>query len=45
MALPLPAVVTAFQRHFLPGHVTGRADVMTAARAAAVRALVDASPS
>ncbi|HEY1858500.1 N-acetylmuramoyl-L-alanine amidase [Acidocella sp.] len=34
-------VVTAFQRHFLPGHVTGVADQKTAGRAAAIRALVD----
>ena len=35
-------VITAFQRHFLPEHVTGVADAATAGRAAAVRALIDA---
>jgi N-acetylmuramoyl-L-alanine amidase len=35
-------VVTAFQRHFLPGHLTGEADAETAGKAAALRALVDA---
>ncbi len=40
-ALPEAAVVTAFQRRFLPGQVSGHVDKATAARAAAVRALVD----
>jgi N-acetylmuramoyl-L-alanine amidase len=35
-------VVRAFQRHFLPGHLTGEADAQTAGKAAALRALVDA---
>jgi len=39
--LPDRAVITAFQRHFLPGHLTGEVDAQTAGRAAAVRALVD----
>ena len=34
-------VITAFQRHFLPGHLTGVADEQTAGRAAALRALLD----
>ncbi|HVE23463.1 MAG TPA: N-acetylmuramoyl-L-alanine amidase [Acidocella sp.] len=34
-------VITAFQRHFLPDHLTGVADEHTAGRAAAVRALLD----
>jgi len=34
-------VVKAFQRHFLPAHLTGEADVLTAGRAAALRGLVD----
>lgn len=34
------AVITAFQRHFLPQHLTGVADEATRARAAAVRRLV-----
>jgi N-acetylmuramoyl-L-alanine amidase len=36
-SLPLPTVITAFQRHFLPSQVTGEADSATAARAAALR--------
>ncbi len=43
MRLPEAAVITAFQRHFLPDHLTGMADAPTAGRAAAVRALVDQS--
>jgi N-acetylmuramoyl-L-alanine amidase len=35
------AVITAFQRHFLPQNLSGQADEQTCARAAAVRALVD----
>jgi N-acetylmuramoyl-L-alanine amidase len=42
MSLPERMVVTAFQRHFLPGHLTGEADAETAGKAAALRALVDA---
>ena len=34
-------VIAAFQRHFLPDHVTGATDPKTAGRAAAIRALVD----
>jgi N-acetylmuramoyl-L-alanine amidase len=34
-------VVTAFQRHYLPGHLSGVADDPTRGRAAALRALVD----
>jgi N-acetylmuramoyl-L-alanine amidase len=34
-------VITAFQRRFLPGNLTGMADTPTRARAAAVRAMVD----
>jgi N-acetylmuramoyl-L-alanine amidase len=40
-SLPERDVITAFQRHFLPQHLTGVADEPTAARAAALRALVD----
>lgn len=36
-------VIRAFQRHFLPEHLTGEADGPTMRRAAAVRALVDPS--
>ena len=39
--LPQGAVITAFQRRFLPGHLTGKADIPTAARAAAIRALME----
>jgi N-acetylmuramoyl-L-alanine amidase len=39
MGLPLPTVITAFQRHFLPNSVTGIADAATAGRAAALRIL------
>ncbi len=35
-------VIIAFQRHFLPEHLSGAADRMTAARAAGLRALIDA---
>jgi N-acetylmuramoyl-L-alanine amidase len=34
-------VIIAFQRHFLPDHLTGVADPQTAGRAASVRALLD----
>ncbi len=37
MALPERMVITAFQRHFLPGHLTGAADEQTAGRAAGLR--------
>ncbi len=37
MGLPEPDVIRAFQRHFLPRHLTGAIDPLTAARAAAVR--------
>jgi N-acetylmuramoyl-L-alanine amidase len=43
MSLAETDVITAFQRHFLPDHVTGAADPKTASRAAAIRALVDQS--
>jgi N-acetylmuramoyl-L-alanine amidase len=36
-ALPAAAVITAFQRHFLPGHLSGVADADTAGRAAGLR--------
>jgi N-acetylmuramoyl-L-alanine amidase len=36
-------VITAFQRHYLPDHLTGAADQKTIGRVAAVRALVDQS--
>jgi N-acetylmuramoyl-L-alanine amidase len=35
--LPAGPVITAFQRHFLPGHLTGEADAETAGRAAGLR--------
>jgi N-acetyl-anhydromuramyl-L-alanine amidase AmpD len=35
-SLPAAAVITAFQRRFLPEHLTGEADEQTEARAAAV---------
>jgi len=38
---PGEVVIRAFQRHFLPGHVTGVGDEVTARRAAAVRRLVE----
>jgi len=34
--LPEMDVITAFQRHFLPDHLTGAADELTAARASAI---------
>jgi N-acetylmuramoyl-L-alanine amidase len=37
--LPLPVLVTAFQRHWLPGRADGIADAATRARLAAVAAL------
>lgn len=40
-SLPAAAVITAFQRHFLPERMSGMADEMTARRVAAIRALVD----
>ncbi len=36
-ALPAAAVITAFQRRFLPGYLSGQADAVTAERAAGVR--------
>ncbi len=39
MRLPHSAVITAFQRHFMPEQVTGEADPATAGRAAALRRL------
>ena len=39
--LPARDVILAFQRHFLPQHLSGVEDDVTARRAAAVRALVD----
>jgi N-acetylmuramoyl-L-alanine amidase len=41
-SLPDRPVITAFQRRFMPGHLTGEADERMAGRAAAIRALVDA---
>ncbi len=41
VSLPERDVITAFQRHFLPASLSGMADARTAARAAALRALVD----
>jgi N-acetylmuramoyl-L-alanine amidase len=41
VSLPERDVITAFQRHFLPRHLSGVADAATAARAAALRALID----
>ena len=38
---PLAAVITAFQRHFLPQNLTGEAAAPTTARARALRLLVD----
>jgi N-acetylmuramoyl-L-alanine amidase len=40
-SLPEREVITAFQRHFLPGNLSGVVDAATAGRAAAVRRLVD----
>jgi N-acetylmuramoyl-L-alanine amidase len=40
MSLQLPALVTAFQRHFVPESVTGVVDETTAARAAALRKIL-----
>jgi N-acetylmuramoyl-L-alanine amidase len=37
VSLPEAIVITAFQRHFVPDRVTGRADEMTIGRAAALR--------
>ncbi len=42
VCLPPRDVIMAFQRHFLPGHLSGAADALTAAKAAAVCAAVDA---
>ncbi len=43
-ALPEAMVITSFQRRFLPEAMTGRGEAATAARAAAVRALLDGAP-
>jgi N-acetylmuramoyl-L-alanine amidase len=43
-ALPAAAVITAFQRRFLPHHLTGRPDEPTTRRAAAISALLSAAP-
>lgn len=43
MGCPLPVVVAAFQRHFLPERVTGEADARTAGRASAIRRLTGAA--
>jgi N-acetylmuramoyl-L-alanine amidase len=43
MGLPEHDVILAFQRHFLPLHLTGRLDELTSGRAAALRRVVDAS--
>lgn len=40
MTLPMPDVLLAFQRHFLPQNLTGAADARTKERAAALRQLV-----
>jgi N-acetylmuramoyl-L-alanine amidase len=40
--LPLPVVLEAFQRRFLPHAITGAADAITAGRAAAIRRLTAA---
>jgi N-acetylmuramoyl-L-alanine amidase len=37
MSLPLPSVIVAFQRHFLPEQITGEANSATRGRAAALR--------
>ncbi len=39
-AFPLPVLVTAFQRHFVPEAVTGNVDQTTAGRAAALRRIL-----
>lgn len=43
VSLPPEDVIRAFQRHFLPEHLSGEADGPTVRRAAAIRALVDPS--
>ncbi len=40
----LPGVIAAFQRHFRPQAVTGRADAVTAGRLRALLALLDEAP-
>jgi N-acetylmuramoyl-L-alanine amidase len=42
VSLPGGIVITAFQRRFLPERLNGRPDALTAGRAAAIRALMDA---
>jgi N-acetylmuramoyl-L-alanine amidase len=43
VSLPMAAVISAFQRHFLPDNVTGEPDPATAGRAASVKRLADGS--
>ncbi len=43
VSLPMAAVISAFQRHFLPDNVTGEPDPATAGRAASVKRLADRS--
>ncbi len=43
-ALPPAVVITAFQRRFLPHHLTGRPDEPTTRRAAAISTLLSAAP-
>jgi N-acetylmuramoyl-L-alanine amidase len=40
VSLPEAVVITAFQRHFVPDNLSGRADKMTIGRAAAIRDLL-----
>jgi N-acetylmuramoyl-L-alanine amidase len=40
--LPERDVILAFQRHFLPNHLSGMVDALTSGRAAALRRMVDA---
>jgi N-acetylmuramoyl-L-alanine amidase len=44
LSFPLPVLITAFQRHFLPKNLGGGADEATRSRAAAVRRLMPARP-
>lgn len=44
MTLPAQHVLLAFQRHFLPFHLTGDADDLTTGRAAALRCLLVDAP-
>jgi N-acetylmuramoyl-L-alanine amidase len=43
VSLPPADVIRAFQRRFLPENLSGVEDTLTARRAAAVRAMVDAA--